>query len=262
MTEKNRIKALFERKPKNVLSVFCTAGYPNFDSIVPVIKALQDAGADMVEIGMPFSDPTADGPVIQHSNNVAIGNGMTIAHLFEQIAKIRDEIHIPLVLMGYLNPPMQYGWEKFLDQASACGIDGLILPDLPVREFKTEYQKGIESRGLSNIFLVTPQTPESRVREIDALTDGFIYVVSTNTITGGHVDFEAGQKDYFKQIESYGLKNPALVGFGIRDKYTFDVACKYLNGAIIGTAFIKALENTEDIPSSVTAFVKSIKGEG
>lgn len=262
MAVTNRIKALFERKPKDILSVFCTAGYPEFDSIVPIIKALQDAGADMVEIGMPFSDPTADGPVIQHSNNVAIANGMTMEHLFEQIANIRDEIHIPLVLMGYLNPPMQYGWERFLDKAAACGIDGLILPDLPVREYKMEYQKGIEARGLSNIFLVTPQTPAARVKEIDALTDGFIYVVSTNTITGGHVDFEAEQKDYFKEIASYGLKNPALVGFGIRDKYTFDVACKYLNGAIIGTAFIKALENSEDILASVTSFVKSIKGEG
>lgn len=258
----NRINKLFEQKKKGILSVFCTAGYPELGSIVPIIKALQDAGVDMVEIGMPFSDPTADGPVIQQSNNVAIGNGMTIALLMEQLKDIRKEVHIPLVLMGYLNPPLQYGWEKFLDSAQACGIDGLILPDMPLGAYEKEYQQSIESRGLKNIFLVTPQTSESRIRMIDGLSDGFIYVVSTNTITGGHVDFEQGQRAYFERIAGYGLKNPALVGFGIRDKATFDVACRYLNGAIIGTAFIKALENEGDIEEKVKAFVTSVKGEG
>jgi len=256
----NRIQQLFEQKKGNVLSIFITAGFPNIDSLPEILVALEAAGADLVEIGMPFSDPTADGPVIQHSNNVAIGNGMTIRLLMEQLKDIRRKVSIPLVLMGYLNPPLQYGFDKFLEEASVAGIDGLILPDLPVQEFVEEYQAKFEEKGLANIFLVTPQTTDGRIREIDSISKGFIYVVSTNTITGGHVDFETGQKTYFSRVRDLQLKNPALVGFGIRDKATFDIACKYLDGAIIGTAFVKHVEaNADRLTEAVQEFVASIR---
>lgn len=255
----NRIQQLFKNKPDGVLSIFITAGFPHLNSLPEILVALQDAGAEMVEIGMPFSDPTADGPVIQHSNNVAIANGMTIAYLLEQLKDIRSKVSIPLVLMGYLNPPIQYGFDKFLDEAAAVGIDGMIIPDLPLQEYVDEYQEKFKNRGLSNIFLVTPQTADERILKMDALSNGFIYIVSTNTITGGQVDFETGQRDYFNHIREMQLKNPALVGFGIRDKHTFGIACKYLNGAIIGTAFIKAVEHAKDIQGTVREFINCIQ---
>jgi tryptophan synthase alpha chain len=255
----NRIHQLFQQKKNQILSIFITAGYPRRESLPEILLALQEAGVDMVEIGIPFSDPTADGPVIQQSNNAAISNGMTIELLMEQLRDIREKVHIPLILMGYLNPPMQYGFERFLDEASALGIDGLILPDLPMEEYASTYQLLFQQRGLSNIMLITPQTSTDRIRKIDALSDGFIYVVSTSTITGGQVAFEDSQKAYFERISNMQLKNPALVGFGIRDNATFQIACKYLNGAIIGTAFIRALEHTTDLNKEVHAFVRKIK---
>ncbi|HUH73170.1 MAG TPA: tryptophan synthase subunit alpha [Chitinophagales bacterium] len=256
----NRIQQLFERKKENILSIFITAGFPHLESLPEILVALEESGVDVVEIGMPFSDPTADGPVIQHSNNVAIENGMTIHLLLEQLKDIRQKVSMPLVLMGYLNPPLQYGFDKFIDEAAACGIDGFILPDLPMQEFKDEYQAKFKAKGLSNIFLVTPQTSDKRIREIDSLSDGFIYIVSTNTITGGNVDFETGQKEYFSHIQDLKLNRPALVGFGIRDKETFEIASKYLNGAIIGSAFIKQLEaNPDNISDAVKEFVDKIR---
>ncbi len=256
----NRIQKLFARKQNNILSIFITAGFPHLDSLPEILQELEAAGVDMVEIGMPFSDPTADGPAIQHSNQVAIQNGMTIAKLFEQLRDIRQKVSIPLVLMGYLNPPMQFGMERFLEEAATCGIDGMILPDLPMSVFREELAEKFKARNLSNIFLVTPQTSEERIRTIDAMSNGFVYVVSTNTITGGKVDFEAAQKDYFSKIRDMQLKNPALVGFGIRDKSTFEAAAKYLQGAIIGTAFIRQTEEyADDLPKAVRSFVESVR---
>lgn len=257
----NRIQQLFKNKKEKVVSIFITAGFPHLGSLPEILVALEDAGVDIVEIGMPFSDPTADGPTIQYTNNVAIKNGMTIEVLFEQLRDIRQKVSMPLVLMGYLNPPIQYGFDKFLDQAASCGMDGFILPDLPMQEYKDTYQSKMKERNLSNIFLVTPQTSEERMKEIDSLSDGFIYVVSTNAITGSEVDFEAAQKNYFSKIRDLQLKSPALAGFGIKDKATFDAASKYLDGAIIGSAYIKHIEkDTEHIKDATKKFIDSIVG--
>ncbi len=253
----NKLKSLFDTKPKNILNIFCTAGYPNVGDIVPILQALQAAGADMIEIGIPYSDPTADGPTIQHSNGIALANGMTVKLLLEQLKDIRKTIQVPLVMMGDLNPILQFGLIAFLDQCKSIGIDGLILPNLPLREYELMYKDAFESRGISNIFLVTPQTSEDRIRKIDELTNGFIYVVSTASITGGELSV-ADQADYFNGIKAMNLNNPALIGFGIRDNATFKAACEYLNGAIIGSAFIKALEGSEDVTKDTINFVERI----
>lgn len=255
----NRIKELFQRKPHNILSVFSTAGFPELESIVPVLEQLQANGVDMVEIGMPFSDPTADGPVIQHSNTIAIDNGMTLSVLFSQLKTIRDKIHIPLVLMGYINPAMQYGIDNFLKDAHDCGIDGVIIPDLPLYEYETFYREKFSQYQIQNIFLVTPQTSEERIRKIDALTDAFIYIVSSNAITGGNSAIQTVQTAYFERIQNMQLLNPTLIGFGIRDKQTFDAACQYANGAIIGTAFINAIDVSDDLSKDIHSFIRSIQ---
>lgn len=256
----NRIQQLFERKKERILSIFITAGFPHVDSLPEILVALEKAGVDIVEIGMPFSDPTADGPTIQQSNNVAIRNGMNMQLLFEQLRDIRQKVTIPLVLMGYLNPPTQYGLQRFMDDAQSCGIDGFILPDLPMREYQEELKSEFEKRNLSNIFLITPQTSDARIQEIDALSDGFIYVVSTNAVTGGNLSFAEAQAEYFSRVRNLQLKNPALVGFGIRDKATFDAATEHLHGAIIGTAFIQHLEKNPDrISEAVAEFIQSIQ---
>ena len=255
----NRLKNLFQQKNKNILSVFCTAGFPELNSIVPILEELQNNGVDSVEIGMPFSDPTADGPVIQYSNTIAIDNGMMLKVLFEQLKGIRAKVHIPLVLMGYFNPIYQYGIDNFLRDAHACGIDGLIIPDLPMYEYETFYKQKFEEYQLKNIFLVTPQTTEERIRKIDELTDAFIYIVSSNAITGGNTNIEKSQEDYFQRISNLRLKNPTLIGFGIKDKTTFDVACKYANGAIIGTAFINAIDHSKDLKKDIHSFIESVK---
>lgn len=255
----NRIKNLFQQNDKNILSVFCTAGFPELNSITSVLEELQNNGVDMVEIGMPFSDPTADGPVIQYSNTIAIQNGMMLKVLFEQLKGIRAKIKIPLVLMGYLNPALQYGFDNFLRDAHACGIDGVIIPDLPMYEYETFYKEKFEQYQLENIFLVTPQTAENRIRKIDALTDAFIYIVSSNAITGGNSNIQLEQENYFQRIKSMQLNNPTLIGFGIKDKETFDTACLYANGAIIGTAFINAIDHSKDIKQDIQQFIHKIK---
>lgn len=255
----SRIQELFRRKQRRVLNVYCTAGYPQLNSTLEVMKALQDSGADLIELGMPYSDPLADGPVIQASSAVALANGMTITRLFEQLADFRKEVEVPVVLMGYLNPVLQYGFERFCAEAARVGIDGLIIPDIPVYEFETEYQQITEKYGLDFIFLVTPETPEQRIRKIDSLSSGFLYAVSSSSITGSDKDFGAVEA-YLQRLESMELRNPILVGFGIKDKETFDTASKYTAGAIIGSAYIKALEKSKDIKSGTKAFLEGVKG--
>ncbi|MEQ1798495.1 MAG: tryptophan synthase subunit alpha [Lacibacter sp.] len=253
----SRIKSLFEQKKSRVLNVYCTAGYPKLNSTLEVMKALQQNGADLIELGMPYSDPLADGPVIQHSGSIAIANGMTIHELFTQLKEFRKEISVPVILMGYMNPVLQYGFEQFCADAASVGVDGLILPDLPEYEFETEYGAVIKKYGLDFIFLVTPETSDERIKQLDSLSTGFLYAVSSSSTTGSDknmTDVDA----YLQKLKSLQLKNPVLVGFGIKDKQTFDSACAHANGAIIGTAFIKALENATDVTAATKKFLYGV----
>lgn len=254
----NRIQELFKQKKNNILNVYCTAGYPKLESTVPVMKALQESGVDMIELGMPYSDPLADGPVIQASSTQALANGMTIATLFEQLRGFRKEIYVPVILMGYMNPVLQYGFERFCQDAADMPVDGLILPDLPEYEFETEYGPIMQRYGLNFIFLVTPETAEERIRRLDSLSTGFLYAVSSSSTTGKDKDMNA-VNNYLQKLQDMKLKNPVLVGFGIKDKPTFQQACAHANGAIIGTAFIKALENAGDVAAATKKFITDIK---
>ena len=253
----SRLKELFARKKNNVLNVYCTAGYPELNSTLAVMKALQKAGADLIELGMPYSDPLADGPVIQASGTKALQNGMTISKLFEQLQGFRKDVAVPVVLMGYLNPLLQYGFEKFCSKAAEVGVDGLIIPDIPMFEYEKEYAAIIKKYGLDFIFLVTPETSEERIKKLDSLSTGFLYAVSSSSITGSDKDFSA-VKSYLQKLQGMGLKNPILVGFGIKDKATFETAAKYTAGAIIGSAYIKALENGKDVETATKDFLERI----
>jgi len=253
-----RIQELFKGKDNKILNVYCTAGYPLLNSTMEVIKALQKNGVDIIELGMPYSDPLADGLVIQQSSSIALANGMTIKKLFEQLKDLRKEISVPVVLMGYMNPVLQYGFEKFCSDAAAVGIDGLILPDLPEHEFETEYGDIIKKHRLDFIFLVTPETSEGRVRKLDELSSGFIYAVSSSSTTGGDKNLSE-IKSYLQKLKAMSLKNPVLVGFGIKDKSTFETACANANGAIIGTAYIKALAKPGNVTDITSKFLESIK---
>ena len=253
----SRLNELFKRKSTRVLNVYCTAGFPHAESTLPVMKALQAAGADIIELGMPYSDPLADGPVIQHSSSIALKQGMTIAKLFADLKDFRKDITIPVILMGYLNPVLQYGFERFCRDAAAVGVDGLILPDLPEYEYETIYGPVIKSNGLDMIFLVTPETSEARVRRLDRLSSGFLYAVSSSSTTGSGKQMDSVQ-GYLERLQGYALQNPVLVGFGIRNKVTFDVACKYANGAIIGSAYIQTLEHAENIDLATHLFLGDI----
>jgi tryptophan synthase alpha chain len=255
----NRIDQLFANKQNGILNIYCTAGFPGPEDTLRVMTALQTAGADMIELGMPFSDPLADGPVIQESSTRALQNGMSLKKLFTQLKDFRKTIHLPVILMGYLNPVLQFGVEAFLQQCAEKGVDGLILPDLPMAEYDREYKPLFDKYGLHLIFLVTPETSDARLREIDAHSKGFVYAVSSSSTTGKDKDMK-GQLNYFERLKAMQLKNPVLIGFGIKDKPTFDTACTYSNGAIIGTAFIKAIENSKDIDGTVQQFVQSVKG--
>ncbi|WP_132054242.1 tryptophan synthase subunit alpha [Pseudocnuella soli] len=253
----SRIQQLFARKPKGVLNVYCTAGYPTLESTVPVMQALQQHGADLIELGIPYSDPLADGPVIQASGNKAIANGMTVAGLFEQLKDFRQTINVPVVLMGYFNQVLQYGFERFCADAATVGVDGLILPDLPMFEFEHMYGATIKKHGLDFIFLVTPETSEERIKKLDAMSTGFLYAVSSSSTTGSDKKLEDSNA-YFQKLQSMGLQNPVLIGFGIKDKQSFDAACAFANGAIIGSAYIKALDGKSDVASATKEFLSGV----
>jgi tryptophan synthase alpha chain len=253
----SRLTALFEKQNERVLNVYCTAGFPNLNSTLQVMESLQANGANIIELGMPYSDPLADGEVIQSSGNVAIANGMSIDTLFEQLKTMRENIHIPVVLMGYMNPIIQYGFDAFCKKAKAVGVDGLILPDLPLYEFEHIYGKTVQGNDLDFIFLVTPETPESRLRKLDELSTGFLYAVSSSATTGKDKDFSKVAL-YLQKLQALNLKNPVLVGFGIKDKETFDAVAAYSNGAIIGSAYIQALSKGDSIEATTAQFLKSV----
>jgi tryptophan synthase alpha chain len=261
----NRLDKLFSEKKTNVLNIYCTAGYPQLHSTAVVIEALQEYGADIIEIGIPYSDPIADGPVIQQSNMQALQNGMNMHLLFEQLNIIKATVKTPLILMGYMNPVLQFGVEQFCEAAAEAGVDGVILPDLPMHEFETQYRHYFKKYDLKFIFLVTPETGTERMKQIDQLSSGFIYAVSASSTTGNTLNqsgIEASQNKevYFNQLRESGLTNPILVGFGIKDKESFNAACKHTNGAIIGSAYINALKYATDINETTKDFINSIKG--
>lgn len=246
----NRINQLFDAKKENILSVYFTAGFPKLDDTLPTLQCLQANGVDLVEVGVPFSDPMADGVVIQNSSHQALLNGMSIRKLFEQLTDVRSSIHIPLVMMGYLNPILQFGFEAFCKECHRVGVDGMIIPDLPMADYLNEYKSIAEKYQLEFIFLITPETSEERIRLIDSHTNGFIYMVSSAAVTGTQNSFDT-KVDYFNRINSMNLKNPRLIGFGISNKSTRDMVNRYASGAIIGSAFIKALEETQDVERGV-----------
>ena len=242
---------------KKLLSIYFTAGYPDTDDTVKIIQDLEKSGVDMIEIGLPFSDPLADGPTIQKSSTSALQKGMTTAKLFEQLKDIRESVYIPLIIMGYFNPMMQYGIEAFCAKCQEIGVDGLIIPDLPVNEYQEHYQEIFEKYGLINVFLITPQTSDKRIRFIDSVSNGFIYMVSSASVTGSTGGFGNTQETYFDRIAAMRLKAPQVVGFGIKDADTFQKATRTTKGAIIGSAFIKQL--TEKGVDSIEEFVKAIR---
>jgi tryptophan synthase alpha chain len=253
----NRIEDLFSRKKGNILSVFYTAGFPNLFDTVSVAIELEKSGADMIEIGIPFSDPIADGPVIQESNNVALANGMNVALLLKQVKEIRQTVKLPIVLMGYLNPIIQFGVEKFCAEASLAGVDGVILPDMPMIEYERTYEQLFLRYQLLNTFLISPTTSVERIRKIDAATKGFIYAVSSSSTTGAKGEFTSEQEDYFKRLQQLNLRNPFLIGFGVSNQNTFATACRYANGAIVGSAFISHLRQQQG--KNIRSFIDTIK---
>ena len=256
----NRINQLFQDKPQGLLSIYFCAGCPTLDGTADVIRALERGGVNMIEIGVPFSDPMADGPVIQDASTRALRNGMSVRRLFEQLRDIRRDVHIPLILMGYLNPIMHFGFEAFCQNCEECGIDGLIIPDLPFREFEESFKVTALSHDLRVIMLITPETSEERVREIDQHTDGFIYMVSSAAITGAQKDFNAQKQAYFKKIQDLNLRNPRMVGFGISNKQTFDAACANASGGIIGSRFVTLLNEAEGNADLAIARLKADLG--
>jgi tryptophan synthase alpha chain len=255
----NRIDKLFSEKTGNILSVYFTAGYPNLDSTVGIIKALANSGADMIEIGMPFSDPIADGPVIQQSNQKALRNGMNLKLLFQQLTDIRNEVKIPLLLMGYLNPVMQFGIENFCKECQCIGIDGVIIPDLPPLVYTREYSQILTKYSLYNILLISPQSSEERISDIDKISRGFIYMVSSSSVTGSTGGFTDDQVLYFKRVSEMNLRNPCLIGFGISDHNTYMDAARFARGGIIGSAFVRILDREGDSKESINKFIKGIR---
>jgi tryptophan synthase alpha chain len=260
MINMNRISALFASRKEPILNIYATAGYPNLGDTMLVLNALQEGGVDIIEIGMPYSDPVADGETIQQSNQVSLDQGMTVTHLFDQLKNMRSSISVPVLLMGYINPVLQFGVERFCQKCQEVGVDGLILPDLPMAEYQESYQSIFERFGLFNIFLITPQTSNERIKQIDAISEGFIYMVSSASTTGAKSGISTDQETYFKRIDDMNLKNPRLVGFGISDRESFIKASNGASGAIIGSAFVKLLGTAKNLSEEIVGFVKSIKG--
>lgn len=251
----NRINQLFKDKKNNILSIYYTAGFPGLGDTITIAEALEKAGADMLEIGFPYSDPVADGPVIQASSKQSLDSGMDLNLLFEQLKDLRKKVTIPVLLMGYVNPVLQYGVERFCKACAEVGVDGCIVPDLPMVEYEELYKDIFLENGLSNIFLVTPQTSVERIRKIDGLSNGFIYLLSSSATTGQNLQVSDQTETYFSRIAAMELKNPTMIGFGISSKETFDKACKYANGGIIGTAFVKSIA-TGNLEENITAFMR------
>lgn len=254
----NRLTQLFANKKSPILSIYFTAGYPNIDSTLHIAEALEKSGADFIEIGFPYSDPVADGPVIQASSQVALNNGMTVPILFEQLKDLRKHVSIPVLLMGYVNPVLQYGVENFCNKAAETGVDGVIIPDLPMYEYENLYKECFLRNKLSNIFLVTPQTSEERIRKIDALSNAFIYLLSSSSTTGKDLKVSNEADAYFQRIRDMDLKNPTMIGFGISDQKSFSKAAEYTRGAIVGSAFVKTLANPGAL-AQIPSFIKSIR---
>jgi tryptophan synthase alpha chain len=255
----NRITRLFEQQPSRNLNVYFTAGFPSLHDTRLILKHLQDSGADLVEIGIPYSDPVADGETIQISNQQALNNGMTVRLLLEQLEGMRAEITLPVLLMGYINPILQFGVENFCKRCAEVGIDGLILPDMPLDEYLDDYKAIFDQYGLLNIFLITPQTSDKRIAQIDAISEGFIYMVSSASVTGSQSGVSDGMLAYFDRINAMNLQNPRLIGFGIKDSQTFDMACHYASGAIIGSAFIRVLQESQNLEADIKHYVASVK---
>ncbi len=254
----NRIDQLFATKQNNILSVYFTAGFPQLNSTLSVLEALQAKGVDMVEIGVPFSDPLADGPVIQKSSHIAIQNGMNLRLLFSQLKDVRERIHIPLVLMTYFNPVLVFGFEEFCKQCAEVGIDGLIIPDLPFAEYEQTYKAITDKYGLHMAMLITPQTTEERIRQIDKFTNGFIYMVSSASTTGAKDRFSEEQVSYFERIDAMQLSNPRLIGFGISNNTTLQSAFSHARGAIVGSKYVQLLGSEESIDKSVDALFDAL----
>jgi tryptophan synthase alpha chain len=261
VVRKNRIFTLFSVKNRNILSIYFTAGFPHLHDTPRVIELLAKYGADMIEIGIPFSDPTADGHVIQNSNQVALKNGMSLGLLFDQLETIRSRVEIPLILMGYVNPVLRFGMERFCTKCRETGIDGIILPDLPMQEYNRKYETEFRKNGLCNILLITPQTSEERIRKIDAVSNGFLYVVSSSSTTGAGKKAVEMNTGYFDRIRKMNLRNPCMIGFGISDRETFTTACSHAKGAIIGSAFISALQQPDSLERNIARFMTSVLGK-
>lgn len=253
----SRLRRLFEEK-KNILSIYYTAGFPNLNDTLTIAEELERSGADLLEIGFPYSDPVADGPVIQASSKQALENGMDLKLLFDQLKDLRGKINIPVLLMGYVNPMLQYGVENFCKSCADVGVDGCIVPDLPMAEYEELYAPVFEKYGLSNIFLITPQTAEDRIRKIDSISNGFIYLLSSSATTGKHLQVSEGTEHYFARIAAMNLNNPTVIGFGISTKETFDKACQYANGAIVGSAFVKSLDSS-NLVDGIRTFMSGFK---
>lgn len=254
----NRINQLFTDKKQGILSVYFVAGYPETKSTTEIIRELQKQGADMIEVGIPFSDPMADGPVIQAAATKALRSGMSLQLLFDQLSDIRPQVQLPLILMGYLNPVMQYGFENFCKQCQKTGVDGMIIPDLPFQDYLDRYKPIADRYDLRVIMLITPETSDERIRLIDEHTAGFIYMVSSASVTGAQTDFDDQKRAYFSRIAAMNLRNPRLVGFGISNRQTLESASAFSSGAIVGSKFVQLLDQTATIPQAVGGLFEAL----